>query len=112
MHPRDAGIGIPPYNANGDPQVAVAGRYLEKSDWKMIQLGEQMAHPRFKARAQLLLLNRVAFDEVVHRQFQTTDLHHQVMPQVHRCEFVAVVHGVSPTLLLPEQCSNRRASVK
>jgi hypothetical protein len=64
----------------------------------MIQLIKQVMHARFQPWAQLLLLGRIAFNQMVHGHFETTDLDHQVMPQVHRCELVAVVHDTFPSL--------------
>jgi hypothetical protein len=74
------------------------GKLIGRSGRKMIQFAEQVVHARLQSRPQLLLLDRIALDQMVHRHFKTTDFDHQVMPQVHRCEFVTVVHDTSPSL--------------
>lgn len=75
----------------------------------MIQFADQMAHARFDTRPKLFLLDRIALDKVIHRHFEATDFHHQVVPHIHRCKLVAAIHDTPPFFALHGMRSNRRA---
>jgi hypothetical protein len=46
---------------------------------------------------------------VIHRHFEATDFHHQVVPHIHRCKLVAAIHDTPPFFALHGMRSNRRA---
>ncbi len=68
----------------------------------MVQLVEQVSHTRLQPRTQLLLLCWFALNQMIHRHFKATDLDHQVMPQINRCEFVTGIHDTSSSFACTE----------